>query len=136
MNLRSVALGPAQIAIISRLMARLRIIETMPLEHIRTGRAARAWSERPGFIVRSCLHAGHAALISYAVLHGASGPARSVIEKIFGLPGARPYFVTAPHTAITRSWNGAIIVLPALIVILTSSFDVLYAVLDPKVKYD
>ena len=59
-----------------------------------------------------------------------------VIEKVFGLPGLGSYFVTG---ALNRDYTlvmGAIIVYAALIVVLNLVADILYAVLDPKVKYD
>ncbi|WP_415107614.1 ABC transporter permease [Hyphomonas sp.] len=134
MTLPVVALALPQIAIISRLM-RASIIETMRSNHIRTARS-KGLSERH-VIVRHALPAAMLPLISYA------GPAMArvmtgsvVIEKIFGLPGLGSYFVNG---ALNRDYTlvmGAIIVYAGLIVILNLVADVLYAVLDPKVKYD
>ncbi|WP_340693885.1 ABC transporter permease subunit [Hyphomonas sp.] len=134
MTLPVVALALPQIAIISRLM-RASIIETMRSNHIRTARS-KGLSERQ-VIVRHALPAAMLPLISYA------GPAMArvmtgsvVIEKIFGLPGLGSYFVNG---ALNRDYTlvmGAIIVYAGLIVILNLVADVLYAVLDPKVKYD
>ena len=134
MTLPVVALALPQIAIISRLM-RASIIETMRSNHIRTARS-KGLSERQ-VIARHALPAAMLPLISYA------GPAMArvmtgsvVIEKIFGLPGLGSYFVNG---ALNRDYTlvmGAIIVYAGLIVILNLVADVLYAVLDPKVKYD
>lgn len=134
MTLPVVALALPQIAIISRLM-RASIIETMRSNHIRTARS-KGLSERQ-VIVRHALPAAMLPLISYA------GPAMArvmtgsvVIEKIFGLPGLGSYFVNG---ALNRDYTlvmGAIIVYAGLIVLLNLVADVLYAVLDPKVKYD
>tara|TARA_R110002073_G_scaffold23124_7_gene79106 strand:+ start:12329 stop:13222 length:894 start_codon:yes stop_codon:yes gene_type:complete len=134
MTLPVVTLALPQIAIISRLM-RASIIETMRSNHIRTARS-KGLSERQ-VIVRHALPAAMLPLISYA------GPAMArvmtgsvVIEKIFGLPGLGSYFVNG---ALNRDYTlvmGAIIVYAGLIVILNLVADVLYAVLDPKVKYD
>ncbi|KDA01461.1 ABC transporter permease [Hyphomonas oceanitis] len=134
MTLPVVALALPQIAIISRLM-RASIIETMRSNHIRTARS-KGLSEQQ-VIVRHALPAAMLPLISYA------GPAMArvmtgsvVIEKIFGLPGLGSYFVNG---ALNRDYTlvmGAIIVYAGLIVILNLVADVLYAVLDPKVKYD
>ena len=134
MTLPVVALALPQIAIISRLM-RASIIETMRSNHIRTARS-KGLSERQ-VIMRHALPAAMLPLISYA------GPAMArvmtgsvVIEKIFGLPGLGSYFVNG---ALNRDYTlvmGAIIVYAGLIVILNLVADVLYAVLDPKVKYD
>ena len=59
-----------------------------------------------------------------------------VVEKVFGLPGMGSYFVDG---AINRDYTlvmGAIIIYASLIILLNLLADVLYAVLDPKVKYD
>ena len=129
MTLPVITLALPQIAIISRLM-RASIIETMRSNHIRTARS-KGLSERQ-VIARHALP-----LISYA------GPAMArvmtgsvVIEKVFGLPGLGSYFVNG---ALNRDYTlvmGAIIVYAGLIVLLNLVADILYAVLDPKVKYD
>ena len=59
-----------------------------------------------------------------------------VIERIFGLPGMGSYFVDG---AINRDYTlvmGALIIYATLIVIFNLIADILYALLDPKVKYD
>ena len=134
MTLPVITLALPQIAIISRLM-RASIIETMRSNHIRTARS-KGLSERQ-VIARHALPAALLPLISYA------GPAMArvmtgsvVIEKVFGLPGLGSYFVNG---ALNRDYTlvmGAIIVYATLIVLLNLVADILYAVLDPKVKYD
>lgn len=134
MTLPVLTLALPQIAIISRLM-RASIIETMRSNHIRTARA-KGLAERD-VILRHALPSAMLPLVSYA------GPATAkvmtgsvVIEKIFGLPGLGSYFVDG---ALNRDYTlvmGAIIVYAALIIVLNLIADILYAMLDPKVKYD
>ncbi len=134
LTLPIITLSLAQIAIISRLM-RASIIETMRANHIRTARA-KGLAERD-VIIRHALPTAMLPLISY------SGPAMArvmtgsvVIEKIFGLPGLGSYFVNG---ALNRDYTlvmGAIIVYAGLIILLNLVADILYAMLDPKVKYD
>ena len=134
MTLPVLTLSLAQIAIISRLM-RASIIETMRANHIRTARA-KGLSEWD-VIIRHALPSALLPLVSYA------GPAMArvmtgsvVIEKIFGLPGLGSYFVDG---ALNRDYTlvmGAIIVYAGLIILLNLVADILYAMLDPKVKYD
>ena len=134
MTLPVLTLALPQIAIISRLM-RASIIETMRANHIRTARA-KGLSERD-VILRHALPSAMLPLVSYA------GPATAkvmtgsvVIEKIFGLPGLGSYFVDG---ALNRDYTlvmGAIIVYALLIIALNLLADILYAMLDPKVKYD
>ncbi len=134
MTLPVATLALAQIAIISRLM-RASIIETMHANHIRTARA-KGLSEWQ-VITRHALPSAMLPLVSYA------GPAMArvmtgsvVIEKLFGLPGLGSYFVNG---ALNRDYTlvmGAIIVYAGLIILLNLVADILYAMLDPKVKYD
>lgn len=134
MTLPVVTLALPQIAIISRLM-RASVIETMRSGHIRTARA-KGLSERQ-VIMKHALPSAVLPLVSYA------GPAMArvmtgslVIEKIFGLPGMGTYFVDG---AINRDYTlvmGALIIYATLIVLFNLIADILYALLDPKVKYD
>ncbi len=134
MTLPVLTLALPQIAIISRLM-RASVIETMRAGHIRTARA-KGLSERD-VILKHALPAAILPLVSYV------GPAMArvmtgslVIERIFGLPGMGSYFVDG---ALNRDYTlvmGALIIYATLIVIFNLVADVLYALLDPKVKYD
>ncbi|MEM8615653.1 MAG: ABC transporter permease subunit [Pseudomonadota bacterium] len=134
MTLPVLTLALPQIAIISRLM-RASVIETMRSGHIRTARA-KGLSETD-VIVKHALPSAILPLVSYA------GPAMArvmtgslVIERIFGLPGMGSYFVDG---AINRDYTlvmGALIIYATLIVLFNLLADVLYALLDPKVKYD
>ncbi|MEO0550135.1 MAG: ABC transporter permease subunit [Pseudomonadota bacterium] len=134
MTLPVVTLALPQIAIISRLM-RASMIETMRSGHIRTARA-KGLSERD-VVLKHALPSAILPLISYV------GPAMAgvmtgslVIERIFGLPGMGSYFVDG---AINRDYTlvmGALIIYATLIVVFNLIADILYALLDPKVKYD
>lgn len=134
MTLPVLTLALPQIAIISRLM-RASMIETMRAGHIRTARA-KGLSEG-AIVLKHALPAAILPLVSYV------GPAMArvmtgslVIERIFGLPGMGSYFVDG---AINRDYTlvmGALIIYATLIIIFNLIADVIYALLDPKVKYD
>ncbi|MEE2930614.1 MAG: ABC transporter permease, partial [Pseudomonadota bacterium] len=134
MTLPVITLALPQIAIISRLM-RASVIETMRSGHIRTARA-KGLSERD-VVLKHALPSAILPLVSYV------GPAMArvmtgslVIERIFGLPGMGSYFVDG---AINRDYTlvmGALIIYATLIVLFNLIADILYALLDPKVKYD
>ena len=134
LTLPVITLALPQIAIISRLM-RASMIETMRMPHIRTARS-KGLAERK-VIFSHALPSAILPLVSYV------GPATArvltgsvVVEKVFGLPGMGSYFVDG---AINRDYTlvmGAIIIYASLIILLNLLADVLYAVLDPKVKYD
>jgi oligopeptide transport system permease protein len=121
-----------QIAIISRL-TRAGMIEVLSANYIRT---ARAKGLPEGLIVRKhALRAAILPLVSYL------GPACAglitgslVVEKIFNLPGLGKFFVIS---ALQRDYTvvmGMVIFYAALILLLNLLADLLYAVLDPRVK--
>ncbi len=134
LTLPVITLALPQIAIISRLM-RASMIEAMRANHIRTARG-KGLAERD-VIARHALPAAILPLVSYI------GPATAgvmtgsvVVERIFSLPGMGDYFVRG---AIERDYTlvmGAVIIYAALIIAFNLIADILYAVLDPKVRYD
>ncbi len=129
-----VTLALPQIAIISRLM-RASMIETLRSNHIRTARA-KGLSERV-ILLRHAAPAAILPVISYL------GPATVgiitgsvVVERVFGLPGVGQSFIDG---AITRDYPrvmGTVILYGGLIILFNLIADLLYAVLDPKVRYE
>jgi oligopeptide transport system permease protein len=127
-----VVLALPQIAIISRL-TRAGMIEVLHSNFVRTARA-KGLSERQ-IVVRHALRAAVLPLVSYL------GPAAAglitgslVVEQIFGLPGLGRSFVIG---ALQRDYTvvmGVVILYASLILFLNLVADVLYAVLDPRVK--
>jgi oligopeptide transport system permease protein len=121
-----------QIAVIARLM-RGSMIEVLRANYIRTARAKGL--SAPRIVLRHALRAAALPLVSYlgpavaAVLTGSL-----VVESIFGLPGIGRYFVLA---ALDRDYTmvmGVVIVYAGLIILLNFLADLLYAVLDPRVR--
>ncbi len=129
-----ITLSLPQIAIISRLM-RASMIETLRSNYIRTAYA----KGLPGYavIIRHALRAAILPLVSYL------GPATAalltgsiVVEQIFALPGIGRQFVMG---ALQRDYTvvmGVVILYATLIIALNLIADLLYGVLDPKVRYD
>lgn len=134
MFLPIITLAFPYIAIISRLM-RASMIETLRSNHIRTARA-KGLNERQ-VLMRHALPQAILPLVSFI------GPATAgvvtgslVIEQIFTLPGIGSYFVKG---AIDRDYTlvmGVVILFASLIILLNLLADILYAVLDPKVRYE
>ena len=59
-----------------------------------------------------------------------------VIEQIFRLPGIGKYFING---ALQRDYTlvmGVVILYASLVIVLNLVADVLYGLLDPKVRYD
>jgi oligopeptide transport system permease protein len=126
------ALALPQLATIARL-TRASMIETLSAPFIRT---ARAKGLPPALVVRRhALKPALLPLLSYL------GPAAAgvmtgsvVIEQVFGIPGIGRYFVQA---ALNRDYTlvlGVVIFYGVLIILFNFLVDVLYGVLDPRVR--
>ncbi|ABI65154.1 MAG: oligopeptide transport system permease protein [Maricaulis maris] len=129
-----ITLALPQIAIIARLM-RASMIEVVRSNYIRTARAKGL--SAPAVIIRHALRSAILPLVSYlgpasaAVISGSL-----VIELVFQLPGIGRHFVDA---ALQRDYTvvmGVVIVYATLIIVLNLLADLLYGVLNPKVKYE
>jgi len=126
------ALALPQIAVISRL-SRGGMIEVLRSNFVRT---ARAKGLPEGMVIRRhALRAGILPVVSYlgpataAVLTGSV-----VIEKIFGLPGLGRYFV---DSALQRDYTvvmGTVILFSTLIITFNFIADIMYGVMDPRVR--
>lgn len=129
-----VALSLPQIAIISRL-TRGGMVEVLRSNFVRTAHA-KGLPEHL-IITRHTLRAALLPVISYL------GPAIAglvtgsvVIEQIFGLPGIGRYFVQG---AINRDYTlvmGTVITYGSLIVLMNLAVDLVYGLMDPRVRYD
>jgi oligopeptide transport system permease protein len=125
------ALGP--IAVIARI-TRGSMVEVLRSNFIRTARAKGLPTWR--VITHHALHAGLLPLVSYlgpAIADIVSGSL--IVEQIFGLPGIGRYFVQA---ALNRDYTlvmGVTIFYAALIITLNLVVDLLYGVLDPRVRF-
>jgi oligopeptide transport system permease protein len=123
-----------QIAIVARLM-RGSMIESLRSHHIRTARALGLsdWS----VVVRHALRGAVLPIVSYA------GPAAAalltgsvIVETIFSIPGVGRYFVDA---ALNRDYTlvmGTVVVIALFTIIFNLIVDILYAFVDPRVRYD
>ena len=121
-----------QIAIISRL-TRAGMIEVLHSNYVRTARAKGLSEGR--IVAKHALRAAILPLVSYL------GPACAglitgslVVEKIFGLPGLGKFFVIS---ALQRDYTvvmGMVIFYATLILLLNLIADLLYAILDPRVR--
>jgi oligopeptide transport system permease protein len=127
-----IALALPQIAYIARL-TRGSMIENLNANFVRTARA-KGLRERI-VVVRHALKGALLPVVSYL------GPATAqvvtgsvVIETIFGIPGIGRYFIQG---ALNRDYTlvmGTVIVFAVLIILLNLIVDLLYGLLDPKVK--
>jgi oligopeptide transport system permease protein len=128
-----IVLALPQIAYVSRL-TRASMIENLRANHIRTLRAQGLGSLT---IVRHALRGAILPVVSYL------GPAAAalltgsvVVETVFGLPGIGRYFVFG---ALDRDYTlvmGTVVVVAVFVLIFNLLVDIVYAVLDPRVRYE
>lgn len=132
MVLPVIALALPQIAYIARLM-RASLIDVLGSDFIRTARAQGLG--RLAVIRYHALKPAMLPVLSYlgpaiaAVLTGSV-----VIEEVFGIPGLGQFFVRG---ALNRDYTlvlGIVIFYAALIVFLNLVVDILYGVIDPRVR--
>jgi oligopeptide transport system permease protein len=123
-----------QLAIVARLM-RGAMIESLRAHHIRTARAM-GLSDY-SIVIKHALRGAMLPVVSYA------GPAAAalvtgsiIVESIFAIPGIGRYFVDA---ALNRDYTlvmGTVVVIAIFTIVFNLIVDVLYSVLDPRVRYD
>ena len=133
MILPVIVLALPQIAIIARL-TRGSMVEVLHSNYVRTARAKGLSSTMVVF--RHALRSALLPLVSYL------GPAVAglltgslIVERIFGIPGIGRYFVEG---AVNRDYTlvlGVVIYYAAFIILLNLLADILYALLDPRVRY-
>jgi oligopeptide transport system permease protein len=122
------------LAVFARLM-RGAMIEALHAHHIRTARAM-GLSDF-AVVVRHALRGALLPIVSYA------GPAAAqlltgsiIVETIFQIPGVGRYFFDA---ALNRDYTlvmGTVVVVAIFTIVFNLIVDLLYAVLDPRVRYD
>ncbi|MBZ6075380.1 ABC transporter permease subunit [Microvirga puerhi] len=128
-----IVLALPQIAVVAR-MTRAAMIENLRSNHIRTLRSlGLPWH----VIVRHALRGASLPVISYL------GPAAAalltgsvVVETIFGLPGIGRYFVEG---ALNRDYTlvmGTVVVVAVFVLLFNLVVDILYAVVDPRIRFD
>jgi oligopeptide transport system permease protein len=122
-----------QIAVVAR-MTRASMIENLRSNHIRT---LRSLGLPTSVIVRHAMRGAALPVVSYL------GPAAAglltgsiVVETIFALPGIGRYFSEA---ALNRDYTlvmGTVVVVAVFVLLFNLIVDILYAVIDPRVRFD
>jgi oligopeptide transport system permease protein len=134
LTLPVIALALPQLAIFARL-TRGSMIETLRADHIRTARAY-GLPQRV-VVVTHALRGALLPVVTYLAPAAAAVLTGSVvIETIFAIPGVGRYFVTG---ALNRDYTlvmGTVVLIAVFIIVFNLIVDLLYAVLDPRVRYD
>ena len=133
MALPVITLALPQVAVIARLI-RGAMLEALRSDHVRT---ARAYGLPNTMVVGvHALRAASLPVLSYL------GPAAAalltgsvVVETIFGIPGIGRYFVQG---ALNRDYTlvmGTVVIVAVFVVVFNLLVDLLYAAIDPRVRY-
>jgi len=134
MILPVIALALPQMAVVARLI-RGSMIEALRSDHVRTARAYGLPARI--VVVKHALRAAILPVVSYL------GPAAAalltgsiVVEQVFNLPGIGRFFVQG---ALNRDYTlvmGTVVIVAVFVVVFNLIVDLLYAALDPRVRYD
>ena len=122
-----------QIAVVARL-TRAAMIEALRSHHVRTLRAngLPLW-----VLLKHTLRSAALPVVSYLGPAAASLMTGSiVVENIFGLPGVGRYFIDG---ALNRDYTlvmGTVVLVAVLVILMNLIVDLLYALLDPRVRYE
>lgn len=129
-----IALGGFSLSFVSRL-TRSSMLEVLQQDYIRTARA----KGLPEFVVMY-KHALKNALIPVVTYVGPMIATiltgSFVIERIFAIPGMGKYFVESVGNRDYTVIMGMTIFYAAFLVIMVLLVDVLYVLIDPRIKYD
>lgn len=123
-----------QVAVIARLV-RGATIEALRSHHVRTARAYGL--PRRVVVVKHALRAAMLPAVSYLGPTAAGLLTGSVVvETIFGIPGIGRYFVQG---ALGRDYTlvmGTVVVIAVFVILFNLIVDLLYAWIDPRVRFD
>ncbi|MBJ6125991.1 ABC transporter permease subunit [Microvirga splendida] len=128
-----IVLALPQLAVVAR-MIRASMIEALRSNHIRT---LRSLGLPTSVVVLHALRGASLPIVSYL------GPAAAalltgsvVVETIFALPGVGRYFVEG---ALNRDYTlvmGTVVLVAVFVMFFNLLVDILYAIIDPRVRYE
>ncbi|MCB0327168.1 MAG: ABC transporter permease subunit [Bdellovibrionales bacterium] len=132
--LPAITLGTIYAAYIARL-TRGGMLEVIRANFIRTARA-KGLKEK-AVIWKHAFKGGILPVVTFlgpAVAHLMVGSV--VVEKIFNTPGLGPYFVDAAFNRDYFLIMGIVIVYSAFLLVLNLLVDVIYGIIDPRIRYE
>lgn len=128
------ALGFAQSALLARL-TRASLLQVMNEDFIRTARA-KGLTERRVIILHALKNSLIPVVTVLGPLFAALVTGTFVTETIFGIPGMGRYFVTAVTNRDYTVVMGTILLYATFLVFGNLFVDIVYAWLDPRIRYD
>lgn len=130
----SIALGLGSSAVIARL-TRASLLQTIREDYIRTARA-KGLQERLVIIRHALKNSLIPVVTILGPLFAALVTGTFVTETIFGIPGMGKYFVTSITNRDYPVIMGTILLYAVFLVIANLVVDIVYAYLDPRIRYD
>ncbi len=131
--LPAIALALPQLAVFARL-TRGSMIEALRTDHVRT---ARAYGLPSRVVLSHALRGAMLPVVSYLGACAAGILTGSVVvEEIFAIPGVGRYFVQG---ALNRDYTlvmGTVVLVALFIVTFNLVVDLIYAVVDPRIRHD
>ncbi|MDW5315657.1 oligopeptide ABC transporter permease OppB [Rhizobium sp. PL01] len=129
-----IALALPQLAVFARL-TRGSMIEALHTDHIRTARAYGLPART--VVITHAMRAAMLPVVSYlAPAAAALLTGSAVVETIFTIPGVGRYFVLG---AINRDYTlvmGTVVLIAIFVIVFNLLVDILYGLLDPRVRHD
>jgi oligopeptide transport system permease protein len=127
------ALGFAQSALLARL-TRASMLQVLNEDYIRTARA-KGLSERRVIIVHTLKNSMIPVVTVLGPLLAALVTGSFVTETIFAIPGIGRYFITSVTNRDYPVIMGTILIYAFFLVLANMIVDVVYALLDPRIRY-
>jgi len=114
-------------------MTRSSMLEVIRQDYIRTARS-KGLSQRRVILVHALQNAAIPIVTMFAstVEHMIGGT--SVVENIFGIPGMGSFMISSIRAGDYPSVQGAVLVFSLIVCICNLTVDILYAVIDPRIK--
>lgn len=131
--LPSVALGSYSTAIIAR-MTRATMLESINQDYVRTARA-KGLFERPVILSHALRNALIPVVTVVGLQFGALLGGAVLTETVFAWPGIGSYTVSAILNSDYPVVQGAVLFIAVIFVVVNLIVDVIYALVDPRIKY-
>jgi peptide/nickel transport system permease protein len=132
--LPALTVGTAISAVVMRMM-RSSLLEVFSEEYIRTARAkglTRALVTNKHAVKNALIPTVTVVGLNFGYLLGGV----VIVEQIFAIPGIGRLTLTAILTREYRVLQGSLLVIALLFALVNLATDLLYAYLDPRIKYD
>ena len=115
-------------------MTRSAVLEVLGRDHVRAARARGL--TRPRIVLHHVVRGALSPIVTVLALHlGALLGGTVLVEFLFNWPGLSGYLVRAVEARDYPEVVGIVLVISILLVILNFAVDLLYAVLDPRVRH-